>query len=146
MAIVLGLDAKLYRNTAVWATPTWSLIDNVMDLTLNVEKGDADVSTRGSGGWRQHAVTLKDGSIEFEMVWDTADAEFTALKDAFFNDTTVECAAMDLLIATSGSQGLHADFNVGDFSRSEALEDALKVSVNLTPARTAYTPEWLEIP
>lgn len=146
MAIVLGLDAKLYRNTASWATPTWSLIDNVRDLTLNVEKGSADVSTRGSGGWRQNAVTLKDGSIEFEMVWDTADAEFTALKDAFFNDTTVECAAMDLLIATSGSQGLHADFNVGDFSRAEALEDALKVSVNLTPARTDNTPEWLVIP
>lgn len=145
MAIVLGLDAKLYRNTAVWATPTWSEIDNVRDLTLNVEKGDADVSTRGSGGWRQHAVTLKDGSIEFEMVWDTADTEFTALKDAFFNDTTVECAAMDLAITVTGSQGLHADFNVGDFSRNEALEDALKVSVNLTPARTDNTPEWLTI-
>jgi len=146
MAIVLGLDAKLYRNTAVWATPTWSLVDNVRDLTTSVEKGDADVSTRGSGGWRQHAVTLKDGSIDFEMVWDTADAEFTALKDAFFNDTTVEMAALDLLVATTGAQGLHADFNVGDFSRAEALEDALKVSVKLSPARTANTPEWLIIP
>jgi len=130
----------------VWATPTWSLVDNVRDLTTSVEKGDADVSTRGSGGWRQHAVTLKDGSIDFEMVWDTADAEFTALKDAFFNDTTVEMAALDLLVATTGAQGLHADFNVGDFSRAEALEDALKVSVKLTPARTANTPEWLIIP
>ena len=146
MAIVLGLDAKLYRNTGAWATPTWSLVDNVRDLTTSVEKGDADVSTRGSGGWRQHAVTLKDGSIDFEMVWDTADIEFTSLKDAFFNDTTVEMAALDLLVATTGAQGLHADFNVGDFSRAEALEDALKVSVKLTPARTANTPEWLIIP
>jgi hypothetical protein len=55
-------------------------------------------------------------------------------------------AALDLLVATSGSQGLHADFNVGYFSRNEALEDALKVSVNLLPARTANTPEWLVIP
>ena len=55
-------------------------------------------------------------------------------------------AALALLVATAGEQGRHADFNVGDFSRSEALEDALKVSVKLTPARTANTPEWLVIP
>jgi len=146
MAIVLGLDAKLYRNSGPFATPIWNLVDNVRDLTINLEKGDADVSTRGSGGFRQHATTLKDGTIEFEMVWDTADTEFTEIKDAFFDDTTLDMVALDLLVTTSGSQGLRADFNVADFSRSEALEDALKTSVTLTPARTANDPQWFIVP
>lgn len=146
MAIVLGLDAKLYRNSGPFATPVWNIVDNVMDLTVSLEKGDADVSTRGSGGFRQHASTLKDGTIEFEMVWDTADLEFVEIKDAFFDNTTLDMFASDLLVATSGAQGLRADFNVQDFSRSEALEDALKVSVTLTPARTANDPQWFIVP
>ncbi len=146
MAVVLGLDAKLYRNTSFFATPVFVEVDNVRDLTINLEKGDADVSTRGSGGFRQHAVTLKDGTIEFEMVWDTSDPEFEAIKDAFFDDTILDMWASDLDVSVSGAQGLRADFNVADFSRAEALEDALKVSVTLTPARTANDPQWFEIP
>jgi hypothetical protein len=40
--------------------------------------GEADVTTRGNAGWRATVATLKDGSIEFEMVWDTGDADFGA--------------------------------------------------------------------
>ena len=51
MGIKLGLDAKLYRNTSVYATPTWDEITNIRDLTLNLEAGEADVTTRGNNGW-----------------------------------------------------------------------------------------------
>ena len=48
-----------------------------------------DVSTRGNSGWRQTLGTLKDGTIEFEMVWDPGDAGFTAIKDAWLNDYAI---------------------------------------------------------
>lgn len=54
---------------------------------LNLEKGEADLTTRASGGWRATEGTLKDASVEFEMVWDTEDAGFTAIKDAYFGGT-----------------------------------------------------------
>jgi hypothetical protein len=73
MAVKLGLDAKLYRNTGTYAAPVWNEIKNVKDVTLNLEAGEADVTTRGNNGWRATVATLKDGSIEFEMVWDSAD-------------------------------------------------------------------------
>ena len=73
MGIRLGLDAKLFRNAASYDTPDWQVMVNVKDLTLNIEAGEADVTTRGNNGWRAIVATLKDGSIEFEMVWDTAD-------------------------------------------------------------------------
>jgi len=145
MALVLGLDAKAYRNTGTWASATWSLIDNLKDVTINLEAGDADVTTRGGGGFRQSVATLKDGSVDFQMVWDTSDAEFTALKDAFFANTSVEMAFMDGLIATTGSQGLHADFSVTNFSRSEALEEALMVDITLKITKSDNTPEWLTV-
>ena len=86
MSVKLGLDAKLFRNTGVYATPTWVEMKNVKDLTLNLEASESDVTTRGNAGWRATIAALKDGSIEFEMVWDTADADFVAIKDAFFRE------------------------------------------------------------
>ena len=34
--------------------------------------------------------TLKDASIEFQMVWNPADAHFTAIKNAFLNNSVIE--------------------------------------------------------
>ncbi len=36
MSVKLGLDAKLYRNTGTYDTPTWVEMTNVKDLTLNL--------------------------------------------------------------------------------------------------------------
>ena len=52
MPVKLGLDAKLFRNTSDYASPTWDEITNVRDVTLNLEAGEADVTTRGNAGWR----------------------------------------------------------------------------------------------
>ncbi|MFN9343454.1 MAG: phage tail tube protein, partial [Planctomycetota bacterium] len=110
MAVKLGLDAKLFRNTGTFATPTWNEITNVRDVTLNLEAGEADVTTRGNNGWRATVATLKDGSIEFEMVWDSADADLTSTRDAFLKKTAIELAVMDGPMSRPGSQGLRASF------------------------------------
>lgn len=145
MAVKLGLDAKLFRNTASYATPTWAEITNVRDVTLNLEAGEADVTTRGNNGWRATVATLKDGSIEFEMVWDSDDDDFTAIRDAFLNKTSVEMAVMDGSMATSGSQGLRASFMVTSFSRNEPLEEAITVSVTAKPTYSTSPPEWMTV-
>ena len=145
MSTKLGLDAKLYRNSGTYAAPSWVEMTNVKDLTLNLESGEADVTTRGNNGWRATVATLKDGSIEFEMVWDTEDAGFTAIKDAWFNNTSIEFAIMDGDIEVAGSQGLRATFSVTKFSRSEPLEEALAVSVTAKPTYAAHAPEWMTV-
>ena len=143
MAVRLGLDAKLYRNTGTQASPTWDLVGNVRDVTLNLETGEADVTTRGNNGWRATVGTLKDASIEFEMVWDTGDADFTAFKDAFFNGTSIELAVMDGDVAAAGSQGLRAVCRIINFTRSEALEEAITVNVTAKPTYSTSPPSWL---
>ncbi len=145
MTAKLGLDAKLYRNTGTYAVPAWNEVTNAKDVTLNLEAGEVDASRRGSGGWRETLTALKDGSVEFELVYDNADTEFTALKDAFFNGTTVELAVMDGEIATTGTQGLRATMSVTNFSRNEPLEEVLTVSVTVKPAPAANPPEWMTV-
>ena len=143
MSIKLGLDAKLYFCAAgIGGTPTWTELTNVKNVTLSLQKGEADVTTRANSGWKATAATLKEGSIEFEMVWDTADAGFTAIKNAWFNNTLVGLAVMDGPVATVGSQGLWADCAIIDFSRDEPLEDALTVKVTAKPTYSVNAPIW----
>lgn len=146
MAVKLGLDAKLYQNRGTYAPPVWDEITNVRDVTLNLEAGEADVTTRGNAGWRATVATLKDGSIEFEMVWDSDDTDFTAIRDAFLNKTAVELAVFDGDVLITGSQGLRASFMVTSFSRNEPLEEAITVSVTMKPTYSANPPEWMTIP
>jgi len=135
MTMKLGMEARLYYDAAgMSAAPTWTELTNVRDLTLSLEKGEADLTTRANNGWRATEGTLKDASVEFEMVWDTEDAGFTAIKDAYFGGNPIALAIMDGPVDADGSQGLWADFSIISFSRSEPL------AYNPT-----YPPEWKEI-
>jgi len=147
MGIKLGMDARLYFCAGgMGGGPTWTELTNIKDVTLNLETGEADVTTRGNAGWRASVATLKEGSIEFEMVWDTEDAGFTAIKDAYFGGTPIALAIMDGAVDADGSQGLWADFSIISFSRSEPLEEGISVSVTAKPAyNPTYPPEWKEI-
>ena len=143
MGVKLGMDAKLYRNTGSYGSPVWNEVKNVKDVTLNLEAGEADVTTRGNGGWRANIATLKDASLEFEMVWDTADDDFTAIRTAFLTNAAIEFAVLDGPVATSGSQGLRASMAITNFSRAEPLEEAIKVSVTAKPTYATNPPEWM---
>jgi len=143
MGIRLGMNAKLYRNTGTYVAPVWAEMPNVRDVTLNLEAGEADVTTRGNAGWRATLATLKDGSIEFEAVWDNEDDGFTALQQAYFGNQTIEIAAMDGDITTPGSEGLRATMTVTNFSRNEPLEEAITANVTVKPAYAANAPEWM---
>lgn len=142
---ILGVDAKLYYNTGTYASPTWTEITNVKDLTLNLQKGEADVTTRGGNGWKQSVGTLKEASIEFAMVWDPDDSAFTAIKDAFMNNTSIELLVLDgdESPATGVTvQGLRAECSITSFKRNEGLEDALTVDVTAKPTYSSNAPSW----
>jgi len=145
----LGLECKFYYSdtlldgdTNTPATVSWNEIDNVRDLTLNLETGEADITTRANDGWRATAATLKDGSIELEMLWKPGDAAFDALKDAWVSSEEIALAAMDGEVATSGSEGLAGNFTVTNFSRSEPLEEGVTVSVTVKPSSQT---DWYEV-
>ena len=53
MALKLGMQAKLYVKVGgVAAVGPWSELGNVKDVTLSLETGEADVTTRANAGWR----------------------------------------------------------------------------------------------
>jgi hypothetical protein len=73
------------------------------------------------------------------MVWDTADAGFTAIKNAFFNNDLIGLQILD----EADGQGLQADFSITNFSRNEALEEAITVSVTAKVTYSDTAPSWI---
>lgn len=135
MAIVLGLDAILMRGTAGGSASTE--VKNVKDLTLSLESGEADVTTRATEGWRATVATLKEASLEFGILYDTEDADFKAFSDAYFNNTPIA-----LFITDGNGSGLDADFSITGFSLEQPLEEAVTVSITAKPTSSTRAPKW----
>jgi TP901-1 family phage major tail protein len=139
---ILGKDAKIYQGTAGGELVTLTEMANVRDVTLNLEAGEADVTTRANSGWRATTPTLRECTCEFQMVWKPGDSGFDAIKAAFLGGTTIELAILDQARETAGAQGPKGSFSITSFSRNEALEEAITVSVT---AKLAEFDEWVEV-
>jgi TP901-1 family phage major tail protein len=143
MAIRLGMEAVLnYKTGGQDGAGSWTELANVRDVTLSLEAGEADVTTRANSGWRAVVATLKEASVEFEMVWDTADAGFGAVKDAYLNNAPIGMQILDGSSSGAG-EGLQADFMITSFSRSESLEEAITVSVTAKVTYSDTPPSWI---
>ncbi len=145
MAKKLGLDAKLYRNTGTYGSPTWTEYKNVRDLGLNLTKAEADATTRGYGGWEALVSTLKKGALSFESVYDTADTGFVALMDSFLNNTSIEFAIADGNIITTGTKYIRATMEVFEFNKTENLADVQRVALGIKPTYADNAPSLVTV-
>jgi len=143
MGAKTGLDAVLkYKTGGISGGGSWIILTNCKDVTLNLEKSEADASSRASR-WKRIKAGMKDASIEWEMVWDTNDAGFTAIKNAYFDDAIIGLQALDGGEDGESGEGLQADFEVLNFTRNEPLGDAITVSVSVKIAYSNDPPSWI---
>ena len=136
MSVILGLNAKLFRGAS--GTQEKEEMKNVKDLTLNLETGEADVTTRATEGWKASVATLKDASLEFGMLYDPTDPDLDAIQDAFLGNTPLA-----FFITDGDGTGLAADFSITNFSIEQPLEEAMSVSVTAKPTATTRPPTWV---
>jgi len=187
---VLGIDCRLYmmpvatRDPAAFKPEQWdgtpgtgppltnpfkdialstmAEIKTVQDVTLNLTASTADVTSRNSNGWRQMVSVLKDGSVDFSVIWQPDDALFADLLQYFLDQCPGTFAILDGPIDgdftgtpeagdagrcgdTGLTTGLFADFIISDFTRNESLEEGLTADVSIQPALGVIFPEWIEI-
>jgi len=138
MAIKLGLDAKLFRGTA--GTQGTIEVTNVKDVSLSLESGEADVTTRKARGWKLSVATLKEASLEITILYDTEDEDFLAFKEAYFSNTPISLFVTD---GDTTAHGLDADFSVTGFTVDQPLEEAVTVKVTAKPTASDRAPVWV---
>ena len=138
MAIKLGLDAKLFRGTA--GTQGTIEVTNVKDVSLSLESGEADVTTRKAKGWKLSVATLKEASLEITILYDTEDEDFLAFKEAYVSNTPISLFVTD---GDTTAHGLDADFSVTGFTVDQPLEEAVTVKVTAKPTASDRAPVWV---
>ncbi len=137
----LGMNAKVYQGAAGADIATVTEMDNVKDVTLSLEAGEYDHTTRGSQGWQEIDATIRQCSSEFEMPWKPSDAGFVAVKNAFLTGGKVRLAILTGDKDVSGNEGMFGDFCVTSFTRNEPLEEGITASVTV---KLSKFEQWYE--
>lgn len=145
---VIGLECKLFRNTAVsdtWATPTWNECDNVRDISPSDERAKVDFSRRGIGN-KQYRAGLKDISLDIDFVYKRGDADWQAFMDAYNNNTKIDLWAADGLVDAPKTQGPRFEAAIVKAPRTEGLEDGMVYTFTAVPFAGANAAQWKVIP
>lgn len=161
MAIVFGTNCKAYYDTSTrnsWGTfdstngiyggtGSGTLVEmaGVKDVTLKIDAAEADVTTRGNGGWKASAAVLKEASIELEMPYNPADASYLAMQKSFLVGATIPVAILDGARTTNGSQGLWADCAVMNIERGEPVGDITTCKITLKPGSSTTAPQYVKV-
>ncbi|MHB1158234.1 MAG: phage tail tube protein [Phycisphaerales bacterium] len=139
---LLGMNAKIYQGASGAALATLIEMGNVKDVTLTLNAGEADVTTRANQGWRATAPTLRECTAEFEMLWKPGDTGFDAIKTAYLTSGGVRLAVLTGARDAPGTEGPVGDFSITNFSRNEPLEEGVTVSIT---AKLAVFDQWLKV-
>lgn len=143
-----GANANIYRDTASnWASPTWVAVNNVND-SLNAPHSfeETDTTIRGVGGVAMAEPTLFKPEISFKMLEDVADAQFLALRTAYFTKAILHVLICSGLVTVSGETFMQADMKIFEFKKSEPLngintyEITMKQCYSSNLCNTGLTP------
>jgi hypothetical protein len=153
MAPTVGHKMKLYRNTGTVATPTWSEVAEVGDVSIpDLTMGLAELKRRANAFTKNLPTLIQSISVEFRLHYGMDATNFDAIRQNFFAGTVEEWAVMSGDITTSGTEGLRLPALVEQFPWDQSLEDISGHDVRLAvayfeePAGTEIDPNWFTVP
>jgi hypothetical protein len=130
-----GLDLTLYRNTATYNSPVWSLIGNVKDLALGQTMDEGDASAR-LNDVKMLEPTLESPTFGWAMNDDPTDADLAAIRLAYRNRDLIEFAFADGDIIQAGTHYRRFETKIFDVSEPQPLDGTNVVNVMSKPCYT----------
>lgn len=146
--IKLGKDAKLYRNTGSFGSPSWQECDLVQDVTLGITYTEAVVTYRGASDNEMILPVRRVISVDVMILHQTQDANYIALRAAAIAKTPMEFLIVDTTRTTQLAEGLRAICCIFEFTRAEPIDGNLTDKLVLKPtlATPAEQPSWYVAP
>lgn len=138
-----GYEAKLYYKTGgVNGGGAYNELKDSVQVNVTFDGDEAEFSSRASAPWEAVKIGKLKMTLEAELIWNGADADMRALKDAFMNRTLLGVKALDV----DSGEGPEADMVVQSFGRNEPLFEGQTVSVTFRLTRNSAdptTPTWI---
>jgi hypothetical protein len=133
MAVLKGLDCFVYRNTATYASPTWSIVNPVIEVTIDSSVGTIDASNRNST-YRLMLAGLLEWSATIKFNKDKDDTDFVALETAANGRTNVDLLILDGVRTSTASTGFRVQGFFSSWNESQPLEGAIEIDATIVPA------------
>lgn len=129
----LGNEGRIYYNTAANAVKgsSGNLIQTVRDVDMKLSASEVDKTSRKSGGWRGKRSGLREWGVSFDMIRDSADSAWIALRTAFLTGQPIGLSVLDGAYNAAGAEGLHGACFVTEFTNGEPLDDVMTSSVTI---------------
>lgn len=132
-----GKDWPIYVNTGTYGSPTWTRMCRVSDVNISQSKSTNDVMMHCSPnkkaviGYKKHSATFKY-VVKKVLPAGVTDTMFDRLQDSYDNDTVIDIAFLNGVIAASTTrQGERGPVIVTKLDRSQADEEAVTYDVEV---------------
>lgn len=135
----IGYEGRLYYNNGTTGSPIWLEIDCVRDVSLSKDANEVDDTCRTTDGWRSRKQGLRQWGLDFEMVYDPANAAWAEIRKAYFCGDVIEILDLDGDLSVDGKQGIRGSVFVTNMTLERPLEDVMANSVTLVGNGT---PNW----
>lgn len=145
--IPVGFECKSYRDTNnTWGGPAWSEMGDVKDINFRGARAKVNVSRRGRRPFNRNRVGLADWTVTIDIfIPSSFPQEVSVLEGAFEDATTLNMVFLSGDIATTGSNGPHAEWIITGFDVKQTLEEGVMASMTLEIGDTDNDPEWMVI-
>lgn len=137
---MIGLNAKAYRNSGSYGSPTWLEMTLISDLSVNPSWEEADASARESR-IKQTVKTLMALEISGKMKKKLGDDNYDALMNAMLSDDTLDLLILDGDRETEDVRGWRADFQVFSANEDQSMTNVLFEEFTLKPSITENPPK-----
>jgi hypothetical protein len=132
-AVKPGIQAKVYRNTGSYGTPTWTVANLVRDAQPAFPWDMVDASARATRA-KLSGKTQIDLSVQIVCRADDADTAYQAFVDAAFSPTTVvDMMILDGPISTEGVRGVRAHWLFSLSGQPQGAGDNVYSTFDLKP-------------
>lgn len=139
MAIYLGVNAKAYRNTGSYGSPTLTEISSISELMEDAKFGEADANSRATIVDLTVAPTLAlswNGKLK-----NDGSSNWTALYLAFLTRAAVDMWFLNGPSTTNGVTGYRATVLLFDMSTSQNRDERLYNSFLFKPTEDDNLPK-----
>lgn len=144
-AVLRGKDKTLARNTGTYASPTWAEVDHTKDVTHNGTSVEADATDADSTSVETVVIATSE-EITGQLRYADANADYLAIRDAFFARTATEFAIFRGDMTVNGTKGRRMTCQVTQFQESYPQDGILIADFTLKPTPNANNqPEDITI-
>lgn len=133
-AVKPGVNARVYRNTGTYGSPTWTAVNLTKDGNVSAPWDMVEAGARETKA-KLYGKTRIDIQIGLTVRADDLDAGYNALADAAMSQTTVmDMLILDGPITVEGARGFRAHFLVNESSQPQEIDGIIYDSFDLKPA------------